>query len=140
MAKGLTENELKALIAIEQRQSLGYSSSKLSAARQKAEYYYLGLPVGDLSPPEIDGRSSVVSTDVRDTIESMLPQLMVTFCGGDKVAEFEPQGPDDEAKARLATEYVNYLFFKKNNGHSLSYVWMKDALLQKNGIVKVWCF
>lgn len=138
MAKRMTEEELKTLVAMEQRQSLGYTSSKLAAARQKAEYYYLGLPVGDLSPPEIDGRSSVVSTDVRDTIEAMLPQLMVTFCGGDKVAEFEPQNPDDEQKAQLATEYVNYLYFKKNNGHNISYTWMKDALLQKNGIVKVW--
>ena len=69
MAKGLSEDELKALVASEMRQSLGYSSSKLSAARQKAEYYYLGLPVGDLSPPEVDGRSSVVSTDVRDTVD-----------------------------------------------------------------------
>lgn len=138
MAKSLTEEELKTLVALEQRQALGYSSSKLSAARQKAEYYYLGLPVGDLAPPEIDGRSSVVSTDVRDTIESMLPQLMVTFCGGDKVAEFEPTKPEDEQKAELATEYINYIFFKKNNGHQISYTWMKDALLQKNGIVKVW--
>lgn len=138
MGKGLSEDDLKALVASEMRSSLGYSSSKLSAARQKAEYYYLGLAVGDLAKPEIDGRSGVVSTDVRDTIESMLPQLMVTFCGGDKVVEFEPQSQDDEKRANLATEYVNYIFFKKNNGHKLSYVWMKDALLQKNGIVKVW--
>lgn len=138
MAKQMGEDELKALVDNEMRNSLGYNSSKLSLARQKAEYYYLGLPVGDLARPEIDGRSSVVSTDVRDTIESMLPQLMVTFCGGDKVAEFEPQSEDDESRAQLATEYVNYLFFKKNNGHKLSYVWMKDALLQKNGFVKIW--
>lgn len=138
MGKGLSEDQLKALVAMEERQSLGYTSSKLTAVRTKAENYYLGLPVGDLSPPEIDGRSSVVSTDVRDTIESMLPQLMVTFCGGDKVAEFEATKAEDETKARLATEYINYVYFKKNNGHGISYAWMKDALLQKNGIVKVW--
>lgn len=138
MAKALSQDELKALVQTEMRQSLGYSSSRLSQARQKAEYYYLGLAVGDLSPPEVDGRSSVVSTDVRDTIESMLPQLMVTFCGGDSIVEFEPQNPEDEARAKAATEYINYLFFKKNNGHKIAYVWMKDALLQKNGIVKVW--
>jgi hypothetical protein len=135
---GLSQDELKALVMGEMRQALGYSSSKLSQARQKAEYYYLGLPVGDLSPPEIEGRSSVVSTDVRDTIESMLPQLVMTFCGGDTVVEFEPQSQDDEVRAQQATDYINYLFFKKNNGHQISYIWMKDALLQKNGIVKVW--
>lgn len=137
MAK-MTEDELKAIVSEEMRQSLGYSSSKLSLARQKADYYYYGLPVGDLSPPEVDGRSSVVSTDVRDTIESMLPQLMVTFVGTDCVAEFEPTKPEDEEKAKQATEYVNYLFTKKNNGHRIAYTWMKDALLQKNGIIKVW--
>lgn len=138
MTKGLNEDELKALVGAEMRQALGYSSSKLSMQRQKSMYYYLGMPVGDLSPPEVDGRSSVVSTDVRDTIESMLPQLMVTFVGSDTVAEFEATKPGDEQKAEQATEYVNYLFYKKNNGHKIAYTWMKDALLQKNGIVKVW--
>lgn len=137
MAK-MNEDELKAIVSEEMRQSLGYSSSKLSEMRQKAEYYYYALPVGDLSPPEVDGRSSVVSSDVRDTIESMLPQLMVTFVGTDCVAEFEATKPEDEQKAKQATEYVNYLFTKKNNGHRIAYTWMKDALLQKNGIVKVW--
>lgn len=137
MAK-MSEDELKAIVSEEMRQSLGYSSSKLSEMRQKAEYYYYALPVGDLSPPEVDGRSSVVSSDVRDTIESMLPQLMVTFVGTDCVAEFEATKPEDEQKAKQATEYVNYLFTKKNNGHRIAYTWMKDALLQKNGIVKVW--
>jgi hypothetical protein len=27
---------------------------------------------------------------------------------------------------------------KKNNGHKVCYSWFKDALLQKNGIIKVW--
>lgn len=138
MTKGLTEDELKALVGAEMRQSLGYSSSKLSQARQKSMYYYLGMPVGDLSPPEVDGRSSVVSTDVRDTIEAMMPQLMVTFVGSDTVADFEATKPGDEQKAEQATEYANYLFYKKNNGHRIAYTWMKDALLQKNGIIKVW--
>lgn len=135
---GLTEDELKAYVSNEMRNSLGYNSSKLSNARQKAEYFYLGIPIGELAPPEIDGRSSVVSTDVRDTIEAMLPQLVVTFLSGDSVAEFEATKPGDEDKASQATEYVNYLFLKKNNGHKIGYTWMKDALLQKNGIVKVW--
>ena len=42
---GLNEDELKALVGMELRQSLGYTSSRPSNARQKAEYYYLGLPI-----------------------------------------------------------------------------------------------
>ena len=138
MAKAMTDDELRALTDAELRQSIGYWGGKLSEQRRKAEYYYLGLPKGDLSPPEIEGRSSVVSPDVRNTIESMLPQLMVKFVGGDTVVEFEPQQEGDEDKAQLCTDYLNYLFFKKNNGHKIVYTWFKDALLQKVGIVKCW--
>jgi len=138
MAKAMTDDELRALTDAELRQSIGYWGGKLSEQRRKAEYYYLGLPKGDLSPPEIEGRSSVVSPDVRNTVESMLPQLMVKFVGGDTVVEFEPQQEGDEDKAQLCTDYLNYLFFKKNNGHKIVYTWFKDALLQKVGIVKCW--
>lgn len=137
MAK-MTEDELRTLTDSEMRQAVGYWGGKLAEQRRKAEYYYLGLAKGDLAPPEIEGRSAVVSTDVRNTIESMLPQLMVKFTGGDTVVEFEPTKAEDEDKAALATDYCNYLFYKKNNGHKVAYTWMKDALLQKVGICKVW--
>lgn len=104
---------------------------------KKAIDYYSGEPVGELSPSDIPGRSTAVSPDVRNTIEAMLPQLMVKFTGGDKVVEFEPQQRDDESAAMLCTEYLNHLFFK-NNGHNVTYSWFKDALLQKVGVVKVW--
>lgn len=134
----MTEDELRALTDGELRQSVGYWGGKLAGQRQKAEYYYLGLAKGDLAPPEIEGRSKVVSTDVRNTIESMLPQLMVKFVSGDTVVEFEPTQQDDEERAKLCTDYLNYLFLKKQNGHAITYTWFKDALLQKNGIIKVW--
>ena len=134
----MSDDELIALTDAEMRLAIGSWGGKLAEARRKAEYYYLGLPKGDLSPPEVDGRSSVVSTDVRNTVEAMLPQLMVKFTGGDTVVEFEPSQRDDEEKAQLCTDYLNYLFFKKTNGHAVTYTWFKDALIQKNGIIKVW--
>lgn len=134
----MSDDDLKALANRELRAAVGYFGGKLADQRKKAEQYYLGLPTGDLAPPEIDGRSTVVSTDVRNTIESMLPQLMAKFVGGDQVVEFEPQSRDDEQKAGQCTDYLNYLFTKKNNGHAVCYSWFKDALLQKNGIIKVW--
>lgn len=135
MAK-MTEAELRALTDAGMRDAI--PSSTLSDQRAKAQYYYLGLPYGDLAPPEVEGRSAVVVPYVRNVAESMLPQLMVKFTGGDQVVEFEAQRPDDEQRAKTATEYLNYLFWKKNPGHRIAYTWMKDALLQKVGIVKVW--
>ena len=138
MAKRMTEDELRALTDSEMRLAVGYWSGKLANQRMKAMVYYLGEAKLDLSPPEVDGRSSVVSPDVRNTIESMLPQLMVKFCGGDTVVEFEPTKQGDEEMAEQATDYLNYLLFVRNHGERVVYNWMKDALLSKNGIVKVW--
>lgn len=134
----MSDDQLRAVTDGEMRQAVGYWSGKLANQRLKAMAYYLGEAKLDLSPPEVEGRSTVVSPDVRNTIESMLPQLMVKFCGGDSVVEFEPNKPGDEAKAAQATDYCNHCFFARNNGERVAYAWMKDALLSKNGIIKVW--
>ena len=134
----MNDDELKALLDQEIRQSAGYLSGKLSADRQKALAYYLAKPVGDLTPPEIDGRSSVVSTDVADTIEWMLPSLLRIFTASGSVVQFNPTLPGDEAAAKQATDYVNYVFSRQNPGFSILYTWIKDALLQKTGVLKIW--
>ena len=134
----MTEDQLKAITDQEMRQAVGWYSGKLSAQRQKAMAYYLAKPTLDLTPPEIEGRSSVVSPDVRNTIESMLPQLMVKFAGSERVVEFEATKPGDEGKAEQCTDYLNHIFHVQNNGEGVTYTWMKDALLSKNGIIKVW--
>ena len=137
MAK-MDESTLRAITDQEMRQAVGYWSGKLANQRQQAMYYYQGEAVGDLAPPEVEGRSSVVSPDVRNTIEGMLPQLMVKFAGGETPVEFTATKPGDEEKAEQATDYIGYLYNVKNGGERITYTWMKDALLQKNGIIKVW--
>ena len=107
----MTDDELKAVTDGEMRQAVGFWSGKLANQRLKAMAYYYCEPKLDLSPPEVEGRSSVVSPDVRNTIESMLPQLMVKFCGGDSVVDFEANKPGDEGKAQQATDYINHLFY-----------------------------
>ena len=134
----MSEDELRAITDGEMRMAVGYWSGKLANQRTKAMVYYLGEAKLDLSPPEVEGRSTVISPDVRNTIESMLPQLMVKFVGGDRVVEFEATKPGDEQKAEQATDYLNYLFYQRNPGEQIAYTWMKDALLSKNGIIKVW--
>lgn len=138
MARKISEDDLKAITDQEIRNAVGYPGGKLSEARRKALYYYEGLPKGDLSPPEIEGRSTVVSTDVADTIEWMLPALLKIFTAGNNVVEFSPQNQDDEESAKLATEFINYIFYRQNPGFQILYTWFKDALLQKNGILKIW--
>lgn len=51
---------------------------------------------------EQDGRSKVVSRDVRTNIKKALPSLIRTILGNDKVVEFEPVAEDDEEHASRA--------------------------------------
>lgn len=134
----MSEDTLRAITDQQMRSAVGVFGGKLSGQRRKAMQYYLCEPTGDLSPPEVEGRSTVVSPDVRNTIESMLPQLMVKFAGTERVVEFEPNKPGDEAKSDQATDFIGYIYHQKNDGEGITYRWMKDALLSKVGVIKVW--
>ena len=132
---GLTDDELKAMTDEEIRTSVGYSSGKLEEMRRKNEYYFLGLAKGDLSPPEIEGRSSAVVNVVRNTVLGMQAPLVKTFCGTENVVEFSATTEGDEDKAQQATDYLNYLLRKKNPGYQIISTWITDALIQKVGII-----
>jgi hypothetical protein len=129
----VTEEELVGRIQSEITDSLGYGD-ELSKQRETAMEYYYGLPFGN----EVDGRSQFVDSTVQDTIEWIKPSLMRVFASGDDMVKFNPVGPEDVEMAKQATDYVNYVFTKLNNGWEILYNWFTDALLSKNGIVKVW--
>jgi len=128
----MDQNELKAIVEAEIHDSLGYLSGDLTDQRRKSLEYYYGEPYGN----EVEGRSSAVSTDTQDTIEWIMPSLMKVFTSGDEVVKFHPQGPEDVAAAAQATDYVNYIFNRDNNGFSVLHDMFKDALIQKTGVVK----
>jgi hypothetical protein len=133
----MTTGELKALLAAERYDALSaMMASKLSDERATALNYYMGDMSKDMPAPE--GRSQAVSTDVADTVEGLMPQLMEIFAGGDEVVRFDPVGPDDVAAAEQETDYVNHVFMQKNPGFLVLYSFIKDALLSKVGIAKVW--
>jgi hypothetical protein len=133
MAK-LSEQELKAIINKEITNSQSFLGGELSEQRQKSLEYYLGDKLGT----EIDGRSQVVSTDVSDTIETILPNLLRIFTASDQVVKCEPVNSEDIKLADQVTNYINYIFYKDNPGFEILYTWFKDALLEKNGIVKIY--
>jgi hypothetical protein len=137
LAKKIDSGSLKAILASERSDALAaIEATKLSSDRSDAMDYYLGDMSKDM--PAAEGRSQAVSTDVADTIEGLMPSLMDIFCGSDEVVRFEPVGPEDEEAAQQETDYVNHVFMQQNPGFMVLYAFIKDALLQKNGIVKVW--
>jgi len=130
-------SDLKSMIAAEKADALAaISAAKLAEERADAMDYYLGDMSKDM--PAQDGRSRAVSTDVADTIEGLMPSLMDIFAGSDEVVRFEPVGPEDEEAAQQETDYVNHVFMQQNPGFMALYSFIKDALLSKVGIVKVW--
>jgi hypothetical protein len=131
MAK-LSDDEVLAIVDSEVEESSSFIDSEVSTQRETAIEYFYGEPFGN----EEDGRSQVVVTDVQDTIMWMMPSLMRIFTSGKDVVRFAPHGPEDVQVAEQATNYVNHVFYKQNNGFDILYNFFFDALLQKVGIVK----
>lgn len=133
-AKPLRDDEILAICQAEIAGSLGFLDGKLAEGRLRALQYYNAEPYGN----EIEGSSQIVTTEVRDTVESIMPSLMKIFLSGDKVAQFDATGPEDEQVADQATDYANYIFTKDNPGFMILETAFRDALIQKVGIVKLY--
>ena len=136
MAKGkpLDDYNISGILGDHIKNSYGFYESELTDSRRKANEYYFGEGFGN----EVEGRSQVVSTDVADTIESILPPLLRIFTASDNIVKVEPVGEEDVKIAEQATDYLNHIFNKDNDGFTALYTMFKDALLQKNGICKVY--
>ena len=102
----------------------------IGATRLKAmrEYYREPYP-GD---EELDGWSTIVTSEVADAVESMLPGLVDTFTSSDEAVVFEPTKEEDVEGAAQATDACNYVFYKQNNGFLILYTAIKDALIAQN--------
>ena len=129
----LSDPKLRSILQSQINNALGYLGGILSDQRERSLEYYQGDKLGN----EMAGRSQVVSTDVADTVESLLPNLLRIFTSSDKVVKCEPVKAQDEPIADQATAYLNHIFYKENDGFKLLYNFFKDALIEKNGILKI---
>jgi hypothetical protein len=135
----LTDEQIEQTARDFLRTAMGAPDSDVGHARLRNLEYYNAEAEGELAPPEIEDRSDFVATDVADTVDGMLPQIMRMFVSSDDAVTFEGQGqPGAEQEAKLATAYVNHLFYVRNDGVGVVHDWFKDALLNKVGFAKVW--
>ena len=96
------------------------------------EYYREPYP-GDES---LDGWSQIVTSEVQDTVEWILPELLDVFTTSDEAVVFEPSKADAVKGAQQATDACNYVFYKQNNGFLTLYTAFKDALIAQNCAVE----
>lgn len=120
LLKHLQSNEDDAAQYVE---AIGYK--RLESMR---DYYRDPYP-GD---EELDGWSTIVTSEVQDTVEWVLPELLDVFTTSDEAVVFEPTAPEDVDGAAQATDTCNYVFYKQNNGFLTLYTAFKDALITQN--------
>jgi hypothetical protein len=133
-----SDEDLLKLCGEERKRSIGFGegdSGELQSARDKALAYARG-EMTDV--PSLPNRSRAVDTAVADAVETVLPDVLEIFVGGDDVASFIPQGEQDEESAQEETDFVNHVVFTENEGFLTLYTSIKDALLTRTGIIHWW--
>lgn len=129
----MDNDALGSVISREITESLNHFDTEYTQDRVDALDYYLGRPFGN----EVEGRSSVISTEVADVVEQIMPSMMRIFTGTDKVVRFAPRTEEDVEKSEQATDYVNFVLQNDNDYYRVLYNFIKDSLLFKIGVVKV---
>lgn len=132
--KAMDEGTLISILKNELQNAVGVEGSALAQARMNALNYYFNRPRGD----EVTGRSKVQSSDVMDVIEWILPDIIEAFTTNEDAVQFQPMGGYDVDQARLESGYINHIFYTEAGGYLTLYSFFKDALLQKNGVVKTY--
>lgn len=128
----MSDEEFQAVVGGAIDDAADYIDEWIAPAREAATSYYRG----DLFGNEEENRSSIVLTEVRDVVLSVMPPLLRIFTSAEKAVEFVPRSMEDVPLAEQATDYVNYVFYQDNNGFKVLYDVFKDALVRKTGIVQ----
>ena len=128
----MDEVQLGSIVSGEITDALNHFDSEYTQDRLRALDFYLGEPLGN----EVEGRSAVVATELADTVEAIMPNLMRVFTTNDKYVRFAPRSGEDVEAAEQASDYVNYIIQNKNDGYKLLHTFFKDALLFRAGVIK----
>lgn len=133
-----SDDDLLRIVGEERKRSIGFGdgdSGELTEAREKALAYFKG-DMKDIG--SLPGRSSVVDTAVADAIETVMPDVMEVFVGGEDVATFVPMDEADEDRAQEETDFVKHVVFTENEGFLTLYSAIKDSLLTRTGVFHWW--
>ena len=107
-------------------------SDQQKETRDDALEYYDGC-VKDLKTRK--GRSTAVSSDVRVAVRKVIPSVMRTLLGNDKIVQYKATHPNDEGAADSATVYVNQVVVKESKAEAAIYDAIHDAMLLRTGIL-----
>ena len=124
--------QLGSIVSGEITDALNHFDSEYTQDRLRALDFYLGEPLGN----EVEGRSSVVATELADTVEAIMPNLMRVFTTNERYVRFAGRTSEDTEIADQASDYVNYIIQNQCDGYKLLHTFFKDALLFRAGVIK----
>ena len=130
----MSEERLLKLLQVEAQSANGWFDSELAASQADNHDRYLAQPYGD----EIEGRSSVVTHDVEDTVNWVMPRLMDLFLSDaeDLLAVEDNRSVNIQQEKDIAA-YLHYIMFRKNDGSDILWDFLWDGLVLKNGFIRV---
>jgi hypothetical protein len=126
----MNDTEILAILGQEITHARGYDATELQENHRRALRAYFGKPRGD----EVEGRSTIISMDVADTVDSVMAELSPMLKS--TLIEFEADGEQDEQQAQLESDFVMHCA-QKSNLYDQFYSAAHNALLLQNGWIKV---
>ena len=125
----MSDDELLAHLQSNEDDAAQYVETLEAQRQESAREYYRAPYPGDEA---LDGWSNIVTSEVQDTVEWIMPELLDVFTSTDEAVVFEPTTAEDVESAAQATDTCNYVFYKQNNGFLTLYTAFKDALITQN--------
>lgn len=127
----MTDEQLQTIVKNRMEDALNYYDTELSGFRIEVQDYYNSEEFGN----EQSGKSKVVTSDVQEVIEMVMPSVMRIFTSSKEYVRFVPRQQEDVTASIQATQYCNYIV-DQNDGFTLFHNWFKSALLFKLGVLK----
>lgn len=129
----MSKTVLERIIESQINSSTFFESTEVTNNQKNAlDSYY-----GRRRPKTTDGRSEAVSQDTADMLEAVVAQVQPAF-DFDEIAKFQPKGGADVDQARIETIVCNNHFRNRNHGYTIIQEAVRNAMLLRNGILRIW--
>jgi hypothetical protein len=125
--------KLLAALKAEEAQAVGYETSAEVTKHTQALDRYFGKPYGN----EIDGRSKITTREIYETVAWTVPDILDIFAAGGRICDLEADDEQAEPQIDERADYLNYVFFKDNQGVLLLHDFIFDCLLHPRGYADI---
>ena len=151
-AKQADEQRFIRLLKQEAAAASSYHDSELAKAQEDALKRYFAEPYGN----EVKGRCSVVTHDIEDTVNWIMPDLIRAFTSAENLISLKARKKDDDepfqmgqdpqtgapimskrSKADIIAAYLSHIYFEDNPGLEITHDVAFDGLVQRVGIWRI---